>query len=205
MVASSANISRPRRPSASGDIALALVTKAAMSSAEDGCCFGKRWSAPWPADLGTPGSSDMNTPKALSGLGLRAGQCAAFLKLEAQLTRSVAYDRRVRRDRPGIRHRRRNGRVDRPQRALVVEHLVQHFLDRRLGFVRTRIAHVVVPERSAHDRYSGLFADFLAGNDARIRPEDGVFRPERDDFEPAIGHEWHAQIVQRHDLLDLIG
>src|SRR5438309_3170206 len=40
IVASSANTSRPRAPAACGDIALALATKAAMSSEPDGIPWG---------------------------------------------------------------------------------------------------------------------------------------------------------------------
>jgi hypothetical protein len=33
----------------------------------------------------------------------------------------------------------------------------------------------------------------------------GVLRAEREYLEAAVGHERHAQIVERHNLLDLIG
>src|ERR1700722_12205676 len=69
MVASSANTSRPLAPAAWGDIARALATKAAMSSAADGLASGNE--PPLPdaafcadaisaADLGLVGSPDIS-------------------------------------------------------------------------------------------------------------------------------------------------
>jgi hypothetical protein len=68
MVASSANTSRPFAPGAWGDIARALATKAAMSSAAEGFVSGKAPGLPdagagaaeaSPPDFGLVGSRDM--------------------------------------------------------------------------------------------------------------------------------------------------
>src|ERR1700726_384718 len=63
MVASSANTSRPLLPAACGDIALALATKAAMSSAADGMDSGSEPLLPasdiLSADFGLIGSPDI--------------------------------------------------------------------------------------------------------------------------------------------------
>src|SRR5665213_1864715 len=88
MVASSANTSRPFAPAACGDIALALATKAAMSSAADGFASGNEPALPDAAfcvadasvaGLGLVGSPDINArrlPQALCGLQRANGQCA---------------------------------------------------------------------------------------------------------------------------------
>src|ERR1700722_10960660 len=86
MVASSANTSRPRAPAACGDIALALATKAAMSSDADG--FASRSGPALPeaalgvedtsvADfglVGSPGISARSLQQALCGPRSRSGQ-----------------------------------------------------------------------------------------------------------------------------------
>src|SRR5476649_1623858 len=89
MVASSANTSRPLAPAACGDIALALATKAAMSSEADGVACGNAPAFPDAAllagetslaDFGLVGSPDMRARKlqqALCGAGSARGQCAA--------------------------------------------------------------------------------------------------------------------------------
>src|SRR5471030_3113789 len=78
MVASSANTSRPLAPAACGDIALALATKAAMSSEADGLASGIEPALPdaalrpadtSPADLGLVGSPD------ISARGLQQALC----------------------------------------------------------------------------------------------------------------------------------
>ena len=55
------------------------------------------------------------------------------------------------------------------------------------------------------DRNSSLLAYFLVRKDAGIGLEDGILRAEREDLEFTLGHERHAQIVERHELLHLIG
>src|ERR1700761_4700487 len=82
MVASSANTSLPLAPAACGDIARALATKAAMSSAAEVISCGKA-PALRPADvstddLGLVGSPDIKARKwlrALCGPGYPKGQC----------------------------------------------------------------------------------------------------------------------------------
>ena len=92
------------------------------------------------------------------------------------------------------------------QRAVgIVEEFVEHGLDRRLGLVRTGVAHVVMLEAGVDHRDAGLLALLVIGNDAGIGLETGILGAERQDLELAVGHERHAQIVQRHDLLDLVG
>ncbi len=56
-----------------------------------------------------------------------------------------------------------------------------------------------------HNRNAGLLADFLIGNDTGICLEHRILRTERQDLEFALRHKRHAQIVERHHLLDLIG
>src|SRR5271169_2622208 len=101
MVASSANTSLPRLPAAYGDIARALATKAAISSAVDDFVSGSEPALPvlgaelTSPDLGLVGSPDIsarNWPQALYGLGWPGGQCAEMRKPRAghelQLTRT---------------------------------------------------------------------------------------------------------------------
>src|SRR5271169_6187214 len=77
MVASSANTSRPFAPAACGDIALALATKAAMSSEADGFASGNEPALPdaafgaevtSPADFGLVGSPDISARKIMQAL-----------------------------------------------------------------------------------------------------------------------------------------
>src|ERR1700690_3211439 len=87
MVASSANTSLPLAPAACGDIARALATKAAMSSAADGISCGNEPALPAAVlrradvstgDFGLVGSPDIKARKWLQALcGLRSprGQC----------------------------------------------------------------------------------------------------------------------------------
>src|ERR1700739_760073 len=87
MVASSANTSRALAPAACGDMARALATKAAMSSAADGLSSGNEPALPAsrpaaisPTDFGLVGSPDINARKrlqALCGLQSPRGQCKA--------------------------------------------------------------------------------------------------------------------------------
>src|SRR5258708_17349887 len=90
MVASSANTSLPLAPARCGDMALALATKAAMSSAADGRASGSgpalRCSAFGAedtslADLGVIGSPAMiahQSQRAQCGMSTEPGQCAGF-------------------------------------------------------------------------------------------------------------------------------
>src|SRR5206468_3140584 len=94
MVASSANTSLPLAPARCGDIALALATKAATSSAADGLASG---SGPAlrcpvvdaedtsPADLGLIGSPAMvarQLQQAQCGAANETGQCTGFARLQ---------------------------------------------------------------------------------------------------------------------------
>src|SRR5450756_2526029 len=86
MVASRANTSRPRAPAACGDIALALATKAAISSEADAGASGNAFpdaafgvEDTSVADLGLVGSPDISARRvlqALCGPRLGDGQCA---------------------------------------------------------------------------------------------------------------------------------
>ena len=60
-------------------------------------------------------------------------------------------------------------------------------------------------EAGVHDRDPGLLALLVVRHDAGVRLEMRILGTERQDLELAIGQERHAQIVQRHDLLDLVG
>src|ERR1700738_108589 len=77
MVASRANTSRPRAPAACGDIARALATKAAISSAADGLASGNEPALPGAAlrpaansvaDFGLVGSPDISARKLAASL-----------------------------------------------------------------------------------------------------------------------------------------
>src|SRR3984893_13697145 len=114
-------------------------------------------------------------------------------------------DRRVERNRPRVGHDRRGFCIDRLERAVVGDELVEHVLDRYLGLVGTGIAHVVMPEAGVDDRDPGLLALFGGRNDPGVSLEDRVLRTEGQDLEPAVGDERHAQVIERHDLLDLFG
>src|ERR1700675_4051892 len=93
MVASSANTSLPLAPARCGDMALALATKAAMSSAADGRACGSgpalRCSAVGAedtsfADLGLIGSPAMiarQLQQAQCGTATETGQCARFAQI----------------------------------------------------------------------------------------------------------------------------
>ena len=59
-------------------------------------------------------------------------------------------------------------------------------------------------EAGVHDRDPGLLALLVVRHDARVRLEMRIFGTERQDLELALGQERHAQIVQRHDLLDFV-
>src|ERR1700674_1844191 len=85
MVASSANTSRPLLPAACGNIALALATKAAMSSEADGLVSGNepalRHSDISLADFGLIGSPDMDARKLAASLmwaATRSGSMRGF-------------------------------------------------------------------------------------------------------------------------------
>src|SRR5712692_7949898 len=212
MVASSANTSLPLAPAVWGDIARALATKAAMSSEADGVASGNEPALPdaafWPADtsvadFGLVGSPDMSArklPQRLCGARPTSGQCAkdGLIRPTAGATQGFGrrttpvvslgsvLNRRVERNRPRIGQRRR--RLDRLERAVVIEEFVEHALDRFLCRVRTGIAHVVVLEAGTDHRNPGLLADVVVRNDARVSFEDGILRTERQDLELAVGH-----------------
>src|SRR5258708_1464596 len=184
MVASSANTSRPRAPEASGDIARALATKAAISSEAAGFASGKEPALPdaaccaadtSPWDFGLVGSPDISARKIVA----------------SSMWAGMGHDRVA--------------CLDRLLRALVIEEFVEHALDRCLCLVRTGIAHVVVLVAGLHNGNPGLLTDFLIGNDTGIGLEHRILRTERQDLESAVGHERHTQVVQRHDLLDMVG
>ena len=60
-------------------------------------------------------------------------------------------------------------------------------------------------EAGVHDRDAGLLALLVVRHDAGIGLELRILGAEREDLELAVGQERHAQIVERHDLLDLVG
>src|SRR5579863_2219273 len=141
MVASSAKTNRPLPADANGDMAFALATKAAMSSEVEASRSGSAPSRPRaisPVDFELSRPPDMSrSRKPNVGCGtlpvnarLSAGE--SFSRL-----RSVVRDRHKGRDRTCIGHNRRLcRRIGRPKiAAILVQHLVQRLLDRRLGFV----------------------------------------------------------------------
>jgi hypothetical protein len=69
MVASSANTSLPRLPAACGDIALALATKAAMSSEAEGFCSDNE---PALRPSGAPGFGSIGSPDMDARLWMQA-------------------------------------------------------------------------------------------------------------------------------------
>src|SRR5665213_478085 len=201
MVASSANTSRPFAPSAWGDIARALATKAAMSSDADGLASGSEPALfvedVTPADFDLVGSPDIRTRKwlhALCGAGSGSGQCAL-----GSVARPSVLDRSVERNRSRFGDLGHVG-LDRLQRAVVVEEFVEHALDGLLCLLGAGIAHVVMLEIGTHHRNPRLRANIVAGNDARIGLEHRILGTERQDLELAVGHERQEQIVEPHHL-----
>jgi hypothetical protein len=109
MVASSANTNRPFAPTAWGDIARALATKAAMSSEADGLASGKEPALPDAvfcegisvADFDLVGSPDMRRSQVAASLmwagssqrSMREG-CANFSRPEA-IQGSIGEDARA--------------------------------------------------------------------------------------------------------------
>ena len=67
--------------------------------------------------------------------------------------------------------------------------------------VGTGIAHVIMSEAGLYDINSCFLADVFRRDDAGIGLEHGILGTERKDLESAVGHEWHAQIVERHHFL----
>src|SRR5579863_2488314 len=198
MVASSANTSRPRLPAACGDIAFALATKAAMSSEADGLSCGNEPALrpSGTAGFGLIGSPDMNARAQIANpMWAVTLSCSTPLH-PTRLNRpfegagklsSVLGNRGEGCNRPRIGHRRRL--LHGAERAIVVEEFVEHPLDRRLGFIRAGIAHVVVLKSGANNGNPGLLTDFFVRNDTGIGLEDGVLRAERNDLESAVSHE----------------
>src|ERR1700704_1972040 len=189
MVASGANTSRPLAPAACGDIARALATKAAMSSEADGFVSGNEPALPDAdfcaeetsvADFGLVGSPDISGSQMAAslmwaGTGVRS-MCARHAWRGGPgpgPTLPSVLDRRVERDGPRLGHqRRRLGGIDGLERAVVIEEFVEHALDRRLGFVRAGVAHVVMLEPGLNNRNAGLLAYFVGGDDAGVGLED---------------------------------
>src|ERR1700721_660796 len=55
------------------------------------------------------------------------------------------------------------------------------------------------------ERGPRLLALLGGRNDPGVSLEDRVLRTEGEDLESAVGDERHAQVIERHDLLDLFG
>src|SRR6266478_1108947 len=211
MVASSANINRPRAPEAWGDIARALATKAAMSSEADGFTSGNGAAFPDAAfccaesaslaDFGLVGSPDM---RARNCCTLYVGRDRGTVNATDKRYASVP-DRLIEGDRPRRLDDLQGVGLDRPERAVVVEKFIQHALDRRLNVIGTAIAHIGMLITGLHDRNAGLFTDIIGGNHTWIGLEHRVLGTEGQYLEFTVGHKRHAQIVERDDLLDLIG
>ena len=87
----------------------------------------------------------------------------------------------------------------------VDQEFIQLALNRVLGVYRAGITHVIVLEWNLHNRDPRALALLVTRNDTRISLELRIFRAKRENLELAIGQERHAQIIQRHDLLDLVG
>src|ERR1035437_10334466 len=102
-------------------------------------------------------------------------------------------------------HQRRRFRPDRPERAFVIEEFVEHALDCRFDVAGTAIAHVGVLVAGLYDRNAGLLTDPFRRNDPWIGLELRILRTERQDLESAVSHKRHAQVIERHDLFDMIG
>src|SRR4030088_475765 len=155
IVASSANTSRPRAPAACGDIALALATKAAMSSEPAGFASGTEPAFPDAfcaeetsvADFGLVGSPDISARRlqqALCGQRMRSGQSTQTASLDSVLKRrgwGGRFDRHVGRYRPCIRHQRRLG-DHWLELAVIIEEFIEHAPDRRFAIVGAAVAHV---------------------------------------------------------------
>ena len=60
-------------------------------------------------------------------------------------------------------------------------------------------------EAGVQNRDPGLLALLVVRHHAVVRLEMRILGAERQDLELAVGQERHAQIIQRHDLLDLVG
>src|SRR5207248_3776143 len=74
-----------------------------------------------------------------------------------------------------------------------------------LDAVGPAIAEVVVLEFGPDHLNASLGANLIGRNDAGIGLEYRILGAERQDLDRAVGNERHAQIVERHDLLDQIG
>src|SRR6266545_2354925 len=156
-----------------------------MSSEADGFASGNRPALPdsafWPAatspaDLGLVGSPDMSTRelrRVLCGPGLGSGQCATttlvpvtpdIRPLDRDACRPSVLDRRVERNRPRLGDFRCIG-IDRLERAVVFEELVEHALNCGFDVIGTAVAHVGVLVAGLHNRNAGLLADVLIGDD----------------------------------------
>src|SRR5215472_8245104 len=194
MVASSAKISRPRLPSAWGDIARAFATKAAMSSDVEALLSGRERVLAASFEVATSpvrgfeGSSDIG-----ARLLLQAGYAGNSRRLVRQgfLFLGVLRGRNIKRDRSRVDNIVLGFHLDRRDLGVVglVEELVQHALDRGLGFLRSGVAHVIVLEGSVDDGDAGLLTLIRARNDARIRLELRILGAERENLELARGDE----------------
>src|ERR1700733_3335410 len=56
-------------------------------------------------------------------------------------------------------------------------------------------------EAGLYDINSGFLADVFGRDNAGISLEDGILGAKRKTLESAVGHKWHAQIVERHHSL----
>src|SRR5450631_2093179 len=56
-----------------------------------------------------------------------------------------------------------------------------------------------------YDRNARFLADCFRRNDAGISLEPRIPRTKGQDFESAVGHKRHAQVIERHNLFDMIG
>src|SRR6516162_2691137 len=219
MVASSAKTSRPRAPASCGDIARAFATKAAMSSDVEALASGNE-SAFAPSreatspDFDLVGSPDIgarvcckpsdNQGYLLTLMRLRARGLGLFPGFSLGFLPGLLPGRYVWCDRARFENLGRIGFDGRSLSIGIGQEFVEHALDRGLRLFRSGIAHVVMLEGGLHHRDTQLLALFVARNHAGVGLELRVLRAETQDLELARGDEGDAQIVERHDLLDLI-
>src|SRR5581483_4486520 len=209
MVASSANTSRPRAPCACGDIARAFATKAAMSSEVEALASGSAPPLPARSADGTSPRLDLvGSPDIALTFGERPRRRGAQRSVRQMLRRFGFLTRGyIERHRSGVEGLLHVG-LDRRDGTRLVglgQELVQHALDRGLRLLRSGIAHVVVLEIGIDDGDAVLVALIRAWDHAGIGLELGILGTEGQDLKLAAGDEGHAQIVERHDLLDAVG
>src|SRR5882757_769769 len=110
------------------------------------------------------------------------------------MPRWSVFDRRVERNWPRLGHRWRRFCPNRLERAVVVEELIEHALDRRFDVVGTAIAHVGVLVAGLYHRNARLLTDLAVGHDTRIGFERGILG--------SLRHRW--QFVRRHKIVEFL-